>query len=64
VKIFTNGEWTPFHLYDREALIEVLVYHQPTSTSGCICGWAVLGASHAEHVADRYEYVMDMRVRR
>lgn len=42
-------------MYDREALVTVLVYHQPTSTSGCHCGWGVLGASHSEHVADVYE---------
>jgi predicted metalloprotease with PDZ domain len=41
--------------YDREVLVTVLVYHQPTNTSGCHCGWGVLGASHAEHVADVYE---------
>lgn len=41
--------------YDREVLVTVLVYHQHTNTSGCICGWAVLGASHPEHVADVYE---------
>lgn len=41
--------------YDREVLVTVLVYHQHTNTSGCICGWAVLGASHPEHVADAYE---------
>lgn len=42
-------------LYDRELFVRVLVYHQPTNTSGCICGWAKLGASHPEHVADVYE---------
>ncbi len=42
-------------MYDREVLVNVLVYHQATRTSGCHCGWAVLGASHAEHVADIYE---------
>lgn len=41
--------------YDRDRLVWTLVYHQPTNTSGCICGWGVLGASHAEHVADMYE---------
>lgn len=45
----------PVPAYDRAVLVDVLVYHQPTSTSGCICGWGVLGASHAEHVADVYE---------
>lgn len=42
-------------VYDRAVLINVLVYHARTSTSGCHCGWNVLGASHAEHVADVYE---------
>lgn len=41
--------------YARAALVEVLVYHWATSTSGCGCGWAELGHSHAEHVADVYE---------
>lgn len=36
----------------RAVLVEVLVYHQRKSSSDCCCGWAVLGASHAEHVAD------------
>ncbi len=44
--------------YDRKALVNVLVYHQPTNTSGCICGWSVLGASHPEHIADTYENAM------
>ena len=41
--------------YDRAVLVDVLVYHWRTNTSGCGCGWGVLGASHAEHVADVYE---------
>jgi hypothetical protein len=41
--------------YDRAILIHVLIYHQATATSGCHCGWAELGRSHAEHVADVYE---------
>lgn len=36
-------------------LVNVLVYHQQTPTSGCHCGWGVLGASWAEHVAEVYE---------
>jgi hypothetical protein len=43
--------------YDRPRLVDVLIYHQATATSGCICGWGVLGASHAEHVVDVYEAV-------
>ncbi|MCW2674817.1 MAG: hypothetical protein JWP14_3406 [Frankiales bacterium] len=41
--------------YDRKVLVEVLVYHWATSTSGCGCGWDELGRSHAEHVANVYE---------
>ena len=41
--------------YSRDVLEDVLVYHQRTSSSGCGCGWAVLGASHAEHILDVYE---------
>lgn len=47
--------------YDRETLVSVLVYHQATATSGCHCGWAVLGASFAEHVADMYEFAVGPR---
>lgn len=42
-------------LYDREVLTTVLIYHARTDTSGCHCGWADLGASYADHVADVYE---------
>ncbi len=41
--------------YDRQVLVDVLVYHWPTRTSGCWCGWDELGASFPEHVADVYE---------
>jgi hypothetical protein len=41
--------------YNRKVLVEVLIYHWPTSTSSCFCGWAELGHSHPEHVADIYE---------
>lgn len=40
---------------EHNLLVTVLVYHQATNTSGCICGWNILGASHAEHVVDVYE---------
>lgn len=46
---------TPAPRYDRDLLVRVIVYHWPTATSGCGCGWSRLGASHAEHVADVYE---------
>lgn len=42
-------------IYDRAALVEVLVYHQRRDIGSCGCGWAELGHSHAEHVADVYE---------
>ncbi len=41
--------------YNREVLVNVLIYHWPTRTAGCYCGWGVLGASFPEHVADVYE---------
>lgn len=41
--------------YRRDVLVAVLIYHQATEDSGCHCGWAVVGASHAGHVADVYE---------
>lgn len=41
--------------YRRDVLVDVLVHHWPTRTNGCECGWAVLGASFPEHVADVYE---------
>jgi hypothetical protein len=38
---------------DREALEAVLIAHQRYDNGGgCICGWSVLGASHAAHQAD------------
>lgn len=39
----------------RQVLVETLVYHWQTNSSGCGCGWAVLGASWPEHVADVFE---------
>lgn len=36
--------------YERLAAA-VLVAHQRHNASSCLCGWSVLGASHAEHVA-------------
>lgn len=38
--------------YDREVLVETVIYHGRSSIEGCHCGWSVLGHSHAEHVAD------------
>lgn len=48
-------------IYDREVLVDVLVYHWATNTSGCGCGWAELGKSHPEHVANVYEESMCIR---
>lgn len=47
--------------FDRAALVEVLVYHWRTNTSGCGCGWAELGRSHPEHVVDVYVQSMEAR---
>lgn len=44
--------------YVRDKFYWVLVYHQRKDISGCICGWAVLGASHPNHVLDEYEKEM------
>ncbi len=41
--------------YDRDVPSEVLVYHYRKDSATCGCGWGVLGASHAEHVADVVE---------
>lgn len=41
--------------YRRDVLTTVLIYHQRRDITSCACGWSVLGASHAEHVADVYE---------
>ena len=47
--------------YERTVLVEVLIYHQRRSIEACNCGWAKLGASHAEHVADVYETSIEAR---
>jgi len=41
--------------YDRAILVNVLIYHVRTATSGCPCGWHELGRSWPGHVADIYE---------
>ena len=48
--------------YDREVLVEVLVYHQRKNSQYCACGWGELGKSYAEHVADIYEMAIKERV--
>lgn len=47
-----DGMGPPFN---RAVLVEVLTYHQRVSPSHCACGWSVLGASFADHMADVYE---------
>lgn len=47
--------------YDRDVLVEVIVYHGRTSIERCHCGWAELGRSHAEHVATVYEESVAVR---
>ena len=42
-------------IYDRTILVNILIYHYRKDDSSCGCGWGILGASHAEHVADIYE---------
>ena len=39
-------------LAPADPLARLLVGHQRTDTSACHCGWAALGESHAEHVAE------------
>lgn len=41
--------------YDREVLVDVLVYHYRAGIEGCGCGWAELGRSWPAHIADVYE---------
>ncbi len=41
--------------FDRKLMIDILVYHWVTKTSGCGCGWAELGCSQAKHVVEVYE---------
>jgi hypothetical protein len=52
---------TPAVKYDRDVLVNVIIYHGRTSIKGCHCGWAELGRSHAEHVADVYEQSVQAR---
>lgn len=47
--------------YDREVLVEVLVYHWRRDAASCGCGWSELGRSHAAHVADVFELAMAYR---
>lgn len=42
-------------MYDRPALVDVLLHHRPTLTSACQCDGIRLGDSWPEHIADVYE---------
>lgn len=42
-------------MYDREVLVEILVYHYRNGITGCGCGWAELGKSWPAHIADVFE---------
>lgn len=44
--------------YTRAALVHTVTYHGRKGIEGCFCGWAELGKSHPEHVADMYELTM------
>jgi hypothetical protein len=44
--------------YDRSVLVAVLKYHSRKNSSICSCGWAELGRSHPEHIADVYEQLV------
>lgn len=41
--------------YVRSRLVSVLIEHQRLEGGACECGYAVLGASWARHVAQAYE---------
>lgn len=41
--------------YDRSVLVEILVYHYRKDITGCGCGWAELGKSWPDHIANVYE---------
>ena len=49
--------------YDRDVLVQVLVFHQRQDPQYCTCGWGELGKSHADHVADIYEMSIKERVK-
>lgn len=36
---------------DQERVTQLLIVHQRADAGHCLCGWGVLGASYAEHVA-------------
>lgn len=60
---FCNHAWTDPAptAYDREVLVEVLVYHTRDGIKGCRCGWVEPGRSWPEHVATIYEESVTVR---
>lgn len=38
-----------------DVLRQVLIYHPRHTPAACLCGWSVLGASHADHVIEIYQ---------
>lgn len=46
--------------YNRVVLVNTIIYHGRTNIRGCHCGWAELGKSHAEHVANMYELAVTL----
>jgi hypothetical protein len=49
--------------YNRDILVQVLIYHQRKDSQYCACGWGDLGKSHPEHVADIYEMSVKEKVK-
>lgn len=45
----------------RRLAAAILIAHQRTGIGGCLCGWAHLGHSHAEHVAEILEHAGALR---
>jgi hypothetical protein len=41
--------------YDRDLLLDVLIYHQRQNIGACHCGPLQPGSSYCEHVRDVYE---------
>jgi hypothetical protein len=50
--------------YNRKILVSTLTYHGRDEIEGCQCGWAELGKSHPEHVANVYEMRVPKHTRR
>jgi hypothetical protein len=39
----------------KQVLVDILIHHVATPTSGCGCGKVKLGGSYAEHIAELLE---------